>query len=88
MDVLLDHQQDGTRERLVDWQPSQLRRVVARMVDGKTVQIGTAPNRDGALALARKVIEELERPSGGWPLVGDRMLRPEAIVSIDVVRTV
>lgn len=86
MEVLLDRQQVGTRERRADWQPSQLRRVVARMVDGELVQIGTAPNRDGAIALARKVIAELQQPAGEWPIAGDRLLRPDAIVSIDVLR--
>ena len=31
---------------------------------------------------ARTVIAEIEDPGGEWPLVGDRMLRPESIVSV------
>jgi hypothetical protein len=68
-------------------QPSEVRQVVARLVDGDLVQIGTAPNRDGALMLARTVIAELESSTGDWPLVGDRLLRPDAIVSVDVMRS-
>lgn len=70
-----------------EWRPSELRRVVVRLVDGEVVQVGTAQNRDGAMVLARSVIAEIEEPSGEWPLVGDRLLRPEAIVSVDVLTT-
>ena len=33
------------------------------MSDGEVVQIGTAPNRDSALVLARTVIAEIEEPT-------------------------
>lgn len=55
------------------------------MLDGEVLQVGTAPNRDSAFVLARTVISEIEEPSGEWPLVGDRLLRPESIVSVDVL---
>lgn len=86
MDVLLG-KPEGTLDRDDQWQKAlEVRQVVARMVDGDMVQLGTAPNRDSALVLARKVISELESPTGEWPLVGERLLRPDAIVSIDVLR--
>jgi hypothetical protein len=69
----------------VERRPSELHRIVVRLVDGELVQIGTAPNRDGALALARDAIASVEAPDGEWPLVGDRLLNPEAVVSVDVV---
>jgi hypothetical protein len=69
----------------VERRPSELHRIVVRLVDGELVQIGTAPNRDGALALARDTIASVEAPDGEWPLVGDRILNPEAVVSVDVV---
>jgi hypothetical protein len=69
------------------WAPSELRRIVVRMSDGEVVQVGTAPNRDSALVLARTVIAEIEEPRGEWPLVGERLLRPESIVSVDVLTT-
>jgi len=72
-------------DRAVEWTPSELRRVVARMTDGEVVQIGTAPNRDSALVLARTVIAEIEEPRGEWPLVGERLRKPESIVSVDVL---
>ena len=40
---------------------------------------------DSALVLARTVIAEIEEPRGEWPLVGDRMIKPESIVSVDVL---
>jgi hypothetical protein len=69
-----------------DWQPSELRRVVIRLGDGQLVQIGTAPNRESAFTLARSVIAEIREPSGEWPLINSRLLQPESIVSVDVLR--
>lgn len=74
-------------DRAAEWTPSELRRVVVRLADGEVVQVGTAPNRDSAMVLARSVISELEEPRGEWPLVGDRLLHPESIVSVDVLTT-
>lgn len=82
---LLESTTNPHADRMTDWTPSELRRVVVRMSDGEVLQVGTAPNRDGALVLARTVIAEIEEPRGEWPLVGDRMLRPESIVSVDVL---
>jgi hypothetical protein len=85
--ALLETQHTETpAERAAEWSTSDLRRVVIRLRDGDVVQVGSAPNRDSAMALARTVIKEIEQPSGEWPLVGDRLLRPDAIVSIDVLR--
>jgi hypothetical protein len=81
----LDHSPVPPRERLADWQPSELRRVVVRLVDGDVVQVGTAPNRDSALILARSVIAELDDRSGDWPLVGNRLLRPGSVLSVDLL---
>ena len=70
-----------------EWQPSELRRVLIHLADGGLVQVGTAPNRESAMTLARSVIAELRQPSGEWPLVNDRLLDPRAVVSVDVLRT-
>jgi hypothetical protein len=74
-------------DRAVGWTPSELRRVVIRLTDGEVVQVGTAPNRDSALVLARSVISELEEPRGEWPLVGERLVSPESVLSVDVLTT-
>ena len=84
---LLEHPSGPQVDRTAEWTPSELRRVVVRMNDGEVMQVGTAPNRDSALVLARTVIAEIEDPRGEWPLVGDRMLQPESIVSVDVLTT-
>jgi len=70
-----------------DWQPSELRRVVVRLADGGLVHVGTAPNRESAMTLARSVIAEILHPTGEWPLINDRLLSPGAILSVDVLRT-
>jgi len=85
--ALLEHPTSPPLDRSGQWTPSELRRVVVRMSDGEVLQVGTAPNRDSALVLARTVISEIEEPRGEWPLVGERMLRPESIVSVDVLTT-
>ena len=85
--ALLEHPPASPLDRTGQWTPSELRRVVVRMNDGEVLQIGTAPNRDSALVLARTVIAEIEEPRGEWPLVGERLLRPESIVSVDVLST-
>jgi hypothetical protein len=85
--ALLEHTTSPPLDRLGEWAPSELRRVVVRMSDGEVLQIGTAPNRDSALVLARTIIAEIEEPRGEWPLVGERLLRPESIVSVDVLTT-
>lgn len=85
--ALLERTTSPPLDRSGEWAPSELRRVVVRMSDGDVLQIGTAPNRDSALVLARTVIAEIEEPRGEWPFVGERMLRPESIVSVDVLTT-
>jgi len=83
--TVVEHLTDHPRDRITDWRPSELRRVVVRLRDGDVVQVGTAPNRESALVLARSVISEIDEPGGEWPRVGDRMVRPEAVVSVDVL---
>ncbi len=62
------------------------RRVVIRLRDGETIQFGAAPNLERALVLARETVASLDVPDGEWPFVRDRFLRPDAIVSVDVLR--
>jgi hypothetical protein len=83
--ALLERMTGPPLDRRGEWSPSELRRVVVRLNDGEILQVGTAPNRDSALVLARTLIAEIEEPGGEWPHVGERMLRPESIVSVDVL---
>ena len=36
--------------------------------------------------LAQKTITKLEVREGEWPMLGDRFINPDAIVSVDVLR--
>jgi hypothetical protein len=83
--ALLEHTDEAPAIDPAGWGQSDVRRVVVRLTDGEVLQVGAAPNRDGALALARTIVSELERPAGEWPLVGDRLVRPESVISVDVL---
>lgn len=85
--ALLEHSTSPPLDRSAEWTPSELRRVVVRLTDGDVLQVGTAPNRDSALVLARTMIAELEEPRGEWPRVGDRLLRPDSVLSVDILQT-
>jgi len=63
------------------------RRVVIRLRDGETILVGGAPSYERALVLAQKTIAKLaDTNEGEWPMLGDRFLNPDAIVSIDVLK--
>ena len=63
------------------------RRVVVRLRDGETILIGGSPSYEDALVLAQKTILELaDVGKGEWPMLRDRFINPDAIVSVDVVR--
>ena len=63
------------------------RRVVVRLRDGETILVGGSPSYEDALVLAQKTILEARgRPRRRWPMLGDRFINPDAIVSVDVLR--
>ena len=67
--------------------PLDQRRVVVRLRDGESILIGGAPSYERALVLAQKTILQLEQVGdGAWPMLGDRFVNPDAIVSVDVLR--
>ena len=37
------------------------------------------------MVLARSVIAEIDHPAGEWPMVGNRILRPDSVLSVDVL---
>ena len=75
----------GAEERVVV--TVDQRRVVVRLRDGETILIGGSPNYEDALVLAQKTILKLaDVAEGEWPMLGDRFINPDAIVSVDVVR--
>jgi hypothetical protein len=83
---------DQALETLLQPQPaafrSDLRRVVVRMQGGEEIEAGKAIGREAAVVIARELIAAIESSTdnGDWPELGDRFLRPGAIVSIDVQR--
>jgi hypothetical protein len=63
------------------------RRVVVRLRDGETILVGGSPSYESALVLAQKTILKLaDVGEGEWPMLGDRFINPDAIVSVDVLR--
>jgi hypothetical protein len=67
--------------------PLDQRRVVIRLRDGETILIGGAPSYEEALVLAQKTIAKFtDVRDGEWPMLGDRFLNPDAIVSVDVLK--
>lgn len=63
------------------------RRVVVRLRDGDTILVGGSPTYEDALVLAQRTILELaDVEEGEWPMLGDRFVNPDAIVSVDVLR--
>ena len=63
------------------------RRVVVRLRDGETILVGGAPSYERALVLAQKTIVQLgDVREGEWPMLGDRFINRDAIVSVDVLR--
>ncbi len=65
-----------------------VRRVILRLHGDDPVVVGSAEGRDGAVRIAREMVQHIEQAStkGEWPQVDERFIRPGAIVSIDVQR--
>jgi len=65
------------------------RRVVVRLIGSEDVELGETGSRDEALAAAREVVRRIAAAEdrGEWPEFEGRLLRPGAIVSVDVLRT-
>jgi hypothetical protein len=66
------------------------RRVLIRMHGGDDIELARVEGRDAAVEIARDMVRTIDAAegTGEWPLVGDRYLRPGAILSIDVQRAV
>jgi len=64
------------------------RRIMLRLHGDEGIELGRADRREPAMELARSMVAEIEAATsrGDWPEVGDRLIRPGAIVSIDVQR--
>ena len=62
--------------------------VVLRLRDGETLQVGTFNSAAEASAWAQDVVRQIASAEGqsSWPFFADRYLRPDTIVSVDLVQ--
>jgi Type II secretion system (T2SS), protein E, N-terminal domain len=59
--------------------------VVLRLEDGDRVEVGSFPGQEEAAEGARAVVAQIAADDGSWPFFADRFIRPEGIVSVDLV---
>jgi hypothetical protein len=59
--------------------------VVVRLMDGDRVLAGRAVDSDEAHRIAGELLGKFAQADTAWPLLDGRYVRPEAVVSIDVV---
>jgi hypothetical protein len=60
-------------------------RVVVRLRDGDGVEVGEFRDFGTAMEGAQEVIEQFANANGSWPFYAGRFIRPDLIVSVDVV---
>ena len=60
-------------------------RVFVRLSNGERVEAGSFDDMGAAKARAEEVVRDISQRDAGWPFFGGRYIRPEAIVSVDVV---
>ena len=84
------HAPERSRSELLDSVvlATDSRRVIIRLLGGEELEIGCVQGREAALALARETATSVDEAvlARTWPELADRLLRPGAIVSIDIVR--
>jgi hypothetical protein len=68
-------------------EPGAVSVVVLRLRGGDALEIGTFPTAPEAATRAREVVAEIAAAevSGTWPFFVQRYLRPDSIVSVDLV---
>ena len=60
-------------------------KVVVRLKEGDGVEVGEFPDFGTAMEGAQEVIEQFSNANGSWPFYAGRFIRPDLIVSVDVV---
>jgi Type II secretion system (T2SS), protein E, N-terminal domain len=58
--------------------------VVLRLADGDRVEVGSFPGEEAAVEGAKAVVAQIAA-EGSWPFFAGRFIRPEGIVSVDLV---
>lgn len=65
---------------------TKLFRIALTLLGGEQVVVGSARDEEAAAARAREIVFDLTRPRADeWPCYAGRFLRPEAVLSVDVV---
>ena len=61
--------------------------VILRLRDGETLEVGTFHTVAEASACAQEIVSQISKAEGeaSWPFFGERYLRPDTIVSIDLL---
>jgi Type II secretion system (T2SS), protein E, N-terminal domain len=67
--------------------PAAIHVVLLRLRDGEAVEVGTFNTAAEASVRAQEVVRQIATAEGdsGWPFFGERYLRPDAIVSVDLL---
>ena len=60
-------------------------RVVVRLTDGDGIDVGVFNDFGTAMEGAQEVIEQFANANGSWPFYAGRFIRPDLIVSVDVI---
>lgn len=60
-------------------------KVVVRLMDGNGVEVGEFKDFGTAMEGAQEVIEQFAGADGTWPFYAGRFIRPDLIVSVDLV---
>jgi hypothetical protein len=65
--------------------PAKTFKVIVRLVDGNGVEVGDFRDFGTAMEGAQEVIEQFTNANGSWPFYAGRFIRPDLIVSVDLV---
>ena len=60
-------------------------RVLARLSNGERIEVGVHDDESAAKAEATALMRFLREAGGDWPFLNGRFVRPDAIVSVDIV---
>jgi hypothetical protein len=65
--------------------PTPTVRVLARLSNGERIEVGAHEDELAAKAEATALMRFLRETGGDWPFLNGRFVRPDAIVSVDIV---
>jgi type IV pilus assembly protein PilB len=80
-------QEEAAPEPPAQEEPASLTGVILRLQDGTTLEVGTFPTVAEAAAEAQEVVIEIAAAdrNSTWPFFAQRYLRPDLIVSVDLI---